>query len=263
MTAKIIGLTDWFATAPGQYLLAWEQAQFDLAVADLFGYNALQLGLVELDGLQANRMPHRWLALPEDLSTVETAPPQGPRARAALITDAAALPFPAASLDLVVLPHTLEFSADPHHVLREVERVLVPEGRVVISGFNPTSLWGLRQARGRLCGRLGFNAFGASSLYLPEAGDFIGPWRLRDWLRLLGFDLESDRFGCYRPAMNTEKWLQRYAWLDRAGARWWPIFGAVYFVVAVKRVRGMRLLGPAWKPRRVTSAAPVSVTHRH
>ena len=263
MTAKIIGLTDWFATAPGQYLLAWEQAQFDLAVADLFGYNALQLGLVELDGLQANRMPHRWLALPEDLSTVETAPPQGPRARAALITDAAALPFPAASLDLVVLPHTLEFSADPHHVLREVERVLVPEGRVVISGFNPTSLWGLRQGRGRLCGRLGFNAFGASSLYLPEAGDFIGPWRLRDWLRLLGFDLESDRFGCYRPAMNTEKWLQRYAWLDRAGARWWPIFGAVYFVVAVKRVRGMRLLGPAWKPRRVTSAAPVSVTHRH
>lgn len=263
MTAKIIGLTDWFATAPGQYLLAWEQAQFDLAVADLFGYNAVQLGLAELDGLQANRMPHRWLALPEELSAGETPAPDAQRPRVALITDAAALPFPAASLDLVVLPHTLEFSADPHHVLREVERVLVPEGRVVISGFNPTSLWGLRQGRGRLCGRLGLNAFGASSLYLPEAGDFIGPWRLRDWLRLLGFDLESDRFGCYRPAMSTDKWLQRYAWLDRAGARWWPIFGAVYFVVAVKRVRGMRLLGPAWKPRRATSAAPVSVTHRH
>lgn len=262
MSEKIIGLTEWFATAPGQYLLAWEQAQFDLAVADLFGYNAMQLGLPELDALQANRMPHRWLALPEVLPT-PAHHGAAPAPRVALITDAAALPFPPASLDLVVLPHTLELSADPHHVLREVERVLVPEGRVVISGFNPTSLWGLRQARGRLCGRLGIRAFGASSLYLPEAGDFIGSWRMRDWLRLLSFEVESDRFGCYRPAMRTEAWLQRYAWLDRAGARWWPIFGAVYFVVAVKRVRGMRLLGPAWKPRRATSAAPVSVANRH
>ncbi|QHE88900.1 class I SAM-dependent methyltransferase [Hydrogenophaga sp. BPS33] len=248
-------MTEWFATAPGEYLLAWERAQFDLAVADLFGFNALQLGLPELDGLHANRMPQRWLALPEALAwegalSRERRPP-----RLALVTDAAALPFPEASLDLVVLPHTLEFSADPHHVLREVERVLVPEGRVVISGFNPASLWGFRQSRGRL--------LGAPQLYLPEAGDFIGPWRLRDWLRLLSFEIESDRFGCYRPAMHSQKWLNRYAWLDRAGARWWPIFGAVYFVVAVKRVRGMRLLGPAWKPRRATASAPVSVANRH
>ncbi|MDO9438231.1 class I SAM-dependent methyltransferase [Hydrogenophaga sp.] len=255
MTAKIIGLTEWFATAPGQYLLAWEREQFDLAVADLFGFNALQLGLPELDALQANRMPHRWLALPEVPVFANDASTQQPTPRVALVTNAAALPFPEGSLDLVVLPHTLEFSADPHHVLREVERVLVPEGRVVISGFNPASLWGFRQARGRLVG--------ASQLYLPEAGDFIGPWRLRDWLRLLSFELESDRFGCYRPAMHSEKWLNRYAWLDRAGARWWPIFGAVYFVVAVKRVRGMRLLGPAWKPQRAATAAPVSVANRH
>ncbi len=265
MTAKIIGLTEWFATAPGQYLLAWEQAQFDQATADLFGYNALQLGLPELQTLRNNRMPHRWLALPEILPAQPEAAPEGEGpapVRAALITDAAALPFPPASLDLVVLPHTLELSADPHHVLREVERVLVPEGRVVISGFNPASLWGLRQGRGRLCAQLGFTAFGASSLYLPEAGDFIGPWRLRDWLRLLSFDLEIDRFGCYRPAVNAEKWLQRYAWLDRVGARSWPIFGAVYIMVAVKRVRGMRLLGPAWKPRRTAATAPVRVVHR-
>ena len=281
------GMTDWLRTAPGQYVLGWEQAQFDLAVADLFGYNALQLGLPELATLRANRMPHRWLALPEELVAPDAllaggsfnggqdasraggsapnrgaAQPPGP-SRVALITDAAALPFPAACLDLVVLPHTLELSADPHHVLREVERVLVPEGRVVISGLNPASLWGLRQGRGRLGSRLGLTALGAESLYLPEAGEFIGPWRLRDWLRLLSFEVESDRFGCYRPAVRTEKWLQRTAWMDRAGARWWPIFGAVYFVVAVKRVRGVRLLGPAWKPRRASSAAPVSVAHRH
>jgi len=267
------GLSPWLQTPPGQYLLAWEQTQFDLAVADLFGYNALQLGLSELDTLRANRMPHRWLALPEELAPLEpllhhtppadTPAPDAPWRRVALITDAAALPFPPASIDLVVLPHTLELSADPHQVLREVERVLVPEGRVVISGFNPASLWGWRQGRGRLGLRLGLKGSDVAHLYLPEAGDFIGPWRLRDWLHLLGFEVESDRYGCYRPAVQTEKWLQRTAWMDATGARWWPIFGAVYFVVAVKRVRGVRLLGPAWKPRHVPTPSAVAVTNRH
>lgn len=269
MTAQIIGLTDWLQTAPGQYLLGWEQAQFDAAVADVFGFNALQVGLPEVHGLQANRMPQRWVALPEELGNLASVSedrrqdPGTELPRVALVTDAAALPFPAASLDLVVLPHTLELSADPHHVLREVERVLVPEGRVVISGLNPASLWGLRQGRGRLWSWLRLPGAGAGDLYLPEAGDFIGPWRLRDWLRLLGFEVESDRYGCYRPAVRTEKWLQRMEWMDRTGPRWWPIFGAVYFVVAVKKVHGMRLLGPSWKPRRATAGArPAPVANR-
>lgn len=249
------GLSPWLRTPPGQYLLAWEQAQLDLAVADLFGFNALQLGLPELDALRCNRMPHRWLALPEDTATTS------PWAQVALVADAAALPFPEASLDLVVLPHTLELSADPHQVLREVERVLMPEGRVVISGFNPASLWGWRQGRARLGQRLGLTGARASALYLPEAGDFIGPWRLRDWLRLLSFEVESDRYGCYRPAVSAESWLQRTAWMDEWGARWWPVLGAVYLVVAVKRVHGMRLLGPSWKPRPVLAKAGV-VTSR-
>lgn len=248
-------LAAWFDTPPGRYLLAWEQARFDAAVDNLFGYNALQLGLPVLDALAANRMPHRWLALPE--------PPPAALANPlpVLVTHAAALPFPAASLDLVVLPHTLEFSADPHAVLREVERVLVPEGRVVIAGMNPASLWGLRQRQARCWRRLGGSARQAGQLFLPETGEFIGHWRLRDWLRLLSFEVDTLQFGCYRPAVRSERWLQRYAWADRVGARWWPILGAVYFLVAVKRVRGMHLLGPAWKPRRA-AGVPVAVAQK-
>jgi SAM-dependent methyltransferase len=171
--------------------------------------------------------------------------------------DFAALPFPANSLDLVVLPHTLELDADPHATLREVERVLVPEGRVVISCVNPASLWGLRQRRAHVYRRLGIG-----QLFLPREGEFIGYWRLRDWLRLLSFEVESGRFGCYRPAVLSEPMLQRFAWMDPVGARWWPIFGAVYFLVAVKRVRGMRLLGPAWKTSAARVAKPVPVANR-
>lgn len=258
-------LAAWFATPPGRYLLAWERARFDAAVVDLFGYNALQLGLPQLDALAANRMPHRWLAVPEwagvEASRLAVPERAGPGPAVALVTHAAALPFPAQSLDLVVLPHTLELSADPHAVLREVERVLVPQGRVVITGLNPASWWGLRQYRAHACARLGLGQTALGRLYLPEAGAFIGHWRLRDWLRLLSFEVESVQQGAYRPPVRSDAWLQRFEWMDRVGARWWPVLGAVYFLVAVKRVRGMHLLGPAWKPRRA-AAAPVVVAQK-
>src|SRR5206468_10805741 len=101
MSERIIGMQQWFETPPGRYVLAWERAEFDRAVGDIFGYHALQLGLPELDALQANRMPHKWLALSEP------APPDSAATRPALVTDFAALPFEENSLDLVVLPHSL------------------------------------------------------------------------------------------------------------------------------------------------------------
>lgn len=244
-------MQQWFETPPGQYLLAWEQAEFDRAVGDIFGYHALQLGLPELDTLAANRMPHKWLALSEPRSVEGAVKP-------ALVTSFGALPFEENSLDLVVLPHSLELNVDPHTTLREVERVLVPEGKVVICCLNPASLWGLRQRRAHLYRRLGFG-----ELYLPDAGDYIGYRRLRDWLRLLSFEVEASSFGCYRPALATEKWLQRFAWMDAVGERSWPIFGAVYFIVAVKRVRGIKLIGPAWKRPKALAAAPVPLANRN
>ena len=266
---SIIELGAWLRTAPGRYLLGWEQDRLDHAVADAFGFHALQLGLPELDGLRTNRMPHRWVAsdsmhIPDAL---ELPPPQDEL----LSTQAAhepiglhcefdALPFPDASIDLVVLPHALELARDPHQTLREVERVLVPEGRVVIAGFNPASLWGLRQRAGRIKRGMGLGR--AQSLYLPHAGEFIGYWRLRDWLRLLGFEVEAGRFGCWRPPVRTEAWFERYAWMDTMGDRWWPVLGSVYFLVAVKRVRGMRLIGLVKQDRRKVQAAPAVVANR-
>jgi SAM-dependent methyltransferase len=243
-------MQQWFETPPGRYLLAWERAEFDRAVGDIFGFHALQLGLPALDALHANRMPHQWLALRDPAERAESR-------SCALVADFSALPFAENSLDLVVLPHSLELNVDPHATLREVERVLVPEGRVVICCLNPASLWGLRQRRAHLYRRLGFG-----DLFLPDAGEFIGYWRLRDWLRLLSFEVESSNFGCWRPAMKNEKWLDRWQWMDGVGERWWPIFGAVYFLVAVKRVRGVKLIGPAWKTAPAIATAPVPLTNR-
>lgn len=273
MERAIIGLTDWLKTPAGRYVLEWEQAHLDTAVADLFGFHALQLGQPELDALRANRMPHRWVATDAghrataveagpadalDASSPEARPPC--RAAIALHCDFDALPFDSQSLDLVVLPHSLELARDPHLTLREVERVLVPEGRVVIVGFNPTSLWGLRQKFGRWRRRL--SSTPQPELFLPGAGEFMRYRRLRDWLRLLSFEVEAGRFGCYRPPVASMRWLSRFGWVEKVGDRWWPVFGAVYFVVAVKCVRGMRLVGLARAQRASAHAesAPATVT---
>src|SRR5262249_16370609 len=203
-------LSAWISRPQGAYVLDWERAQFDSAVEDVFGFRAAQVGLPEVDFLRMNRIPYRFsLALEPG---------------AALAADPLQLPLASQSVDLVVLPHVLESHHNPHDVLREAERVLMPEGHLVISGFNTLSLWRLRQ----------LFTWGAKGV--PWDARFIGLLRLRDWLRVLGFELNGGQFGCYAPPFRQELWLERFRFMEWAGARWWPIAGGVYVVRAVKRV---------------------------
>ena len=234
-------LAEWFATEQGRYVLEWERAQFDGATEDVFGFRAVQAGLPEIDFLRANRIPFRFTLALE----------QG----AALTADPLQLPLAGQSVDLLALPHGLEFTPDPRHVLREAERVLMPEGQIVISGFNPLSLWGLRHAlirerHRRLAG-------------VPWDARFIGLLHLKDWLQLLGFELNGGRFGCYVPPLRSAHWLERFGFMERAGARWWPILGGAYVVRAVKRVHGMRLIAPAWRKERARRRALAAIPQRN
>ncbi len=214
----------------------------DRAVSDIFGFHALQLGCAPLRALHHNRMPHQWLACENAGAASHT--------DCALACDFTDLPFATQSLDLVVLPHALELVSDPHACLREVDRVLVAGGYVVITGFNAFSLWGARQALARI----------GASMVLPQHGELISPRRVRDWFKLLSFEVTAGRYGCYRPAVRTQSWLDRWNFLEKAGDRWWPVFGAAYVMVATKRVRSMRLVGRAWsgQARKARVAPPVA-----
>ena len=236
MTLQNSMLADWLETPKGAYALGWERKQFDAAVEDVFGYNAVQVGLPGLDFLRESRIPLK----------VRVGLEQG----CGLRSDPVQLPLAPQSIDLIALPHVLEFCPRPHAILREAERVLMPEGSVVISGFNPLSLWGAARALG--WGRRRY----------PGCGRFIGLQRLKDWLALLGFELNGGRFGCYAPPFNQGRWLERFGFMEKAGERWWPICGSVYVVRAVKRVAGMRLVTPNWRDKRMPKKALAPVTQR-
>jgi SAM-dependent methyltransferase len=244
-----------------QCWLEWLGEQTDSAVADVFGYHAIQLGMPELDGLRANRMPHQWLADVDsygaDWRSLSAAEPGHAPRPIDVDCDSHALPFESSSLDLVLMPHTLERAGAPHETLREVARVLMPEGHVVIAGLNPFSLWALRQRRFDWAQRLGIQRGVQASPFDVAAKHWIGVWRLRDWLKLLGFEVRMVNMGMYRPGVASTKWAQRWSGLDAWGHKLWPVAGSVYVLVAVKRVRGMRLMGPPWVRKRVRGRAAV------
>ena len=233
---SIPGLIEWLQTPQGRYVMAWEQPKIDAVVADLFGYNALQLGLPQYNFLAHNRIPLR-----------QTAGETGP---VDVLCDLRELPFAANSIDLVVLPHILEFHDDPHQILREVERILIPDGQLVITGFNPLSLWGLR----RRLPRRGDD--------FPMQGNFISVLRLKDWLKLLSFEVERGNFGCYAPPARREKWIKRWQFMEAAGDRWWSFAGGVYLLRAVKRVHGMRIILPPWNTKKAAHKALSAVTQK-
>jgi SAM-dependent methyltransferase len=224
----------WFESSLGRYLVDQEFRYFDQVVVNIFGYNAVQIGLPQFNFLRLNRMPlHFSVGLEKQVS---------------LQAFADFLPILSHSMDLVILPHVLEFNADPHQILREVHRILIPGGHIVISGFNPLSLWGachyLKSIRREY----------------PWNGNFIALSRLKDWLKLLDFEMTGGKLCCYVPPLQQEKWRQRLGFMEAAGDRWWPISGGVYFLHAIKRTHGMRIIKPGWKHCRETivKIAPAS-----
>jgi SAM-dependent methyltransferase len=217
---SIPGLETWLGSAQSRYVLDWERMRIDETVSDVFGFNALQLGMPQIDFLHANRIPLR-----------QRAGESGP---VDALCDLNALPFAAHSTDLVVLPHVLEFHHNPHQILREIERILIPEGQLVILGFNPLSLWGIKN-RTKPGGEFPWN------------GNYISPLRLKDWLKLLSFEVDRNTFGCFAPPCEQAAWLRRWHFMEAAGNRWWGLPGGVYMLRAIKRVHSMRLITSPWK----------------
>ena len=225
-------LREWFATPLGRSLEAHEANHLRSVLPGLYGTMALQLGNIgSLDLLDSSAAPKRIVfdsaAMPNGIRVCGT-PEQ--------------LPFETKSIQVALLPHTLDFCEDPHAVLREVHRVLAPEGHLVLTGFNPISLWGLRRL------------FAHCPRTMPWCGNFLPLMRVKDWLALLDFQVTQGTMMYYRPPLQHESVMDRMHFLDKAGDRWWPLMAGIYMVVARKRVVGVKPLPVQWKRKRLVGS---------
>lgn len=226
----------WFASPVGRALSAVEAGRLRETLPGLHAVRALQLGCVTgLDLLASCTAPIK-LMIPMHADDVAL---QMGGATDELMLHAIpeALPIASDSIDLVILPHTLDFAADPHRVLREVERILVPGGQVVIIGFNPMSLLGLWR----------FFRRGGRRRRAPWCAHFLSLFRLKDWLKLLHFEPLQGQMLFYRPPIAFTRMLDSLHFMDKIGDRWWPMMGAVYLLVARQNTAGMTPLKARWR----------------
>ena len=234
---------DWFDTPLGRSLQAFEVNCLREVLPRLFGTVAVQVGRVgKLDVMEACVTQTRIVL---DLCAAPAAPEGGNvnGGHGDCVGTAGALPFESGSVDVALLPHTLDFCREPHQALREVNRVLAPEGHAVILGFNPLSLWGLRRL------------FTPRPLPVPWCANFLRLARVKDWLTLFDFELTHGGMLYYRPPLQRATIMDRLHFLDKMGDRWWPMMAATYLLVAKKRVAGMMPLRVAWKTQPLINPA--------
>lgn len=214
------------------YVARKELEAYAQIVSDTFGFHALQIGWSEHDLLDQCRIPYKFSA------QCEAQP------NTALLCESEFLPFAEQAVDLVCMPHVLEQCGDPQQTLREVFRILVPEGTLVLSGISPLSCLGLRTR---------LSCFHQSNQFHR----LFSARRIRDWLNVLGFEVTLQRHLVHAFPINKSDWLSRQSWLEQLGEHAYGMMGGIYFLVAKKRVLNIRVLKPEWKMSQVNHAMQV------
>jgi SAM-dependent methyltransferase len=209
----------------------------------LFGYHLIVLGMPSEWTLFADSpIMHQW--------QLEAFQP--PNQTVDLLADPAFLPLATECIDVVVLPHTLEFAVSPHAILREVDRVLIPDGYVIVLGFNPFSLWGI------------WRLLLTRRHQTPWDGRFLSVTRMRDWLALLGFETVAVRYHFYRPPLQQTSVLTKLLFLESFGTKWWAFGGGGYVLLAKKRVSTLTPIKPRWltRPARLSTGVVNGASRR-
>ncbi|HTY50999.1 MAG TPA: methyltransferase domain-containing protein [Steroidobacteraceae bacterium] len=239
MTDRHAALRAFWQQPLGRALLAAEAELLAEALEDVFGWEFLQVGAwgEGRELLAGCRTRRKVLVAPDagEGADIRARPSQ--------------LPVAPDSVDAVLLPHTLEFASDPYAIVREVDRVLSGDGQLVVLGFSPLSLWGLR-------GRVARNG------YPPGRRRQLSESRLREWLDLLGYEITSTRSYLHAMPWNgrdahrsSHERLLRRAWFD-------PLPAGAYLLKARKRVYTLTPVRPRFREKAAVIGSLVKPTTR-
>lgn len=225
MRPRILNWHDEALVAP---LLLAEADELATVLPTLYGYHLVFIGESSLANLvEPSLITHQVLINPHK---------QGARGKLSYLqAEESALPLKSESVDVIVLSHALEHAEDPHEVLREAHRVLIPEGHVIITGFNPFSVWGL------------WHRWKQHEGSAPKQGRMLAQYKVRGWLGLLNFQIAKETRFYFRPPLPASAWRERLIFLERWGKRYWPFGGGAYTMLATKRVIPMTPIRPRWR----------------
>jgi len=218
-------LNDWWQSPLGQHVLQQEKVTLQSMTTYFHGYYQLQIGT------QTPLLPT--LSKPSIQKVMAK--------RGDIEGDSTALPFKCYSVDTLLLVHELEFSNDPHQVLREAERILVSDGTLILCHINPWSLWGLKRL------------FSWQDTP-PWQGSFFGQTRIKDWLALLNFEVIASERLLFSPPIQSSSWFKRFSFMERWGKRLWPLFSGVTLLVATKRTIPLTPVKQFWQRKQVFSS---------
>ncbi|WP_250658332.1 class I SAM-dependent methyltransferase [Alkalimarinus coralli] len=219
----------WFQTPLGRVLLSDQRRNIERLIGRMFGYQQLEM-------LVSHRLPMgNSSSLGHTIMAVPQWQPDMPEN--VLVTESHELGLCHDSIDLAILHHTLDFASSPHQALREVSRVVRGSGHILIVGFNPLSMWGVRKLLSR-------------KKKAPWNGRFISGYRIEDWLNLLDFEICSTHYHFLRPPIESYRFLERFSYIDQLDKGGVPL-GAYYMVLAKKQVGCSIARRPDWKKAKV------------
>ncbi len=245
-------LESWYSRPNGQYLLETLRQNIDSYLDTAFGYHILQIGVTRHHPLfEHSSVNHRIYAAQRAGEAI------------GLVAHSDELPLESDSIDILIAHHSLEFEANPHQALREMQRVLAPQGHLMIIGFNPYSVSG---------GAAYIKGLSSRSPWHQH--EPVAAHRLTDWLHLLGCEVQEKSYLYTVPPMGSGKLRELStrcdSWLRGHN---FPL-GGLYVLHAIKQVSGLnrprrrvrpaseRLIGLAVpKPSAVPSPSPsISIT---
>jgi len=206
-----------------------EANQFAHVLSRHFGKHAILIGVPnQYDLLNATKIPCHSLVTPLTFKDKQPGYIEG---------DFHEIPVLTGSMDLVMLPHTLEFVDNPRQLLSEACRIIKPEGLIVISGFNPYSAWGARKLLGKV----------KNKNNMPWGASFIQSAKVKHWLELSDFAMESHKSILFTPPINRPKLYKKLHFLEKVGSVCFPIFGGVYILIARAKVVPLTPIRLKWK----------------
>ncbi len=214
-------INDWYHSVLGQNLAKDIAVSLADSVSQCFGYYAVQIGCANLaaDVVYKSRVRHQFVI---------------DAMQADVLARQEQLPIANDSVDLVVAAHCLSYSEHPHALLREIDRIMVPEAKLIIIEMNPFSVWGLRHA---LQGWLE---------KMPWTGRMFSQKRLYDWLTILGFKKMQVIKTHYHLPIQFKTQNSLAHGLSKAMKRWLPSLSAVNILIYEKAVTPMTPIKSLW-----------------